>query len=163
MRDTFATRTVCCKLRVDPATDTALRATQAAFNAAASYCASVAWEQGITNKNTLHHIVYGATRAQFGLGAQLACCARDKAAEAVRASRQHANATCPTFRDTSSIRYDARTYRLMERDHVSLNTLSGRVIAELDLGNFQRGYVVSLRHAIEAGAGTRGARGGNRG
>lgn len=76
MSDIFSTRTVCCKLRVDSAVDTALRETQAAFNAAANYCASVAWEQWITNKNTLHHVVYGATRAQFGLGAQLACCAR---------------------------------------------------------------------------------------
>ncbi len=76
VNDIVSTRTVCCKLRLDSATDTALRETQAAFNAAASYCASVAWEQGITNKNTLHHMVYGATRAQFGLGAQLACCAR---------------------------------------------------------------------------------------
>ena len=148
MSDTFSTRTVCCKLRVDHAVDTALRETQAAFNAAASYCASVAWEQGITNKNTLHHSVYGATRAQFGLGAQLACCARDKAAEAVRASRQHTNATCPTFRPDSSIRYDARTYRLMERDQVSLNTLHGRVVAQLDLGDFQRGYLYDLTWEI---------------
>lgn len=146
--DTFSTRTVCCKLQVDPATDTALRATQAAFNAAAGYCASVAWEQGITNKTTLHHVVYGATRAQFGLGAQLACCARDKAAEAVRASRQHPNATCPTFRSDGSIRYDARTYRLMERDQVSLNTLRGRVIAQLDLGDFQRRCLNDVTWAI---------------
>jgi putative transposase len=148
MSDTFSTRTVCCKLRVDPATDAALRETQAAFNAAASYCASVAWEHGITNKNTLHHVVYGATRAQFGLGAQLACCARDKAAEAVRASRQHPNATCPTFRSDGSIRYDARTYRLLERDQVSLNTVHGRVIVHLDLGDFQRRYLYDLTWAI---------------
>lgn len=148
MSDTFSTRTVCCKLRVDSVVDTALRETQAAFNAAASYCATVAWEQGITNKNTLHHVVYGATRAQFGLGSQLACCARDKAAEAVRASRQHPNATCPTFRPDSSIRYDARTYRLMERDQVSLNTLHGRVVAQLDLGDFQRRYLYDLTWEI---------------
>jgi IS605 OrfB family transposase len=135
-------------MRVDSAADTALRETQAAFNAAATFCASVAWEQGITNKNTLHHVVYGATRAQFGLGSQLACCARDKAAEAVRASRQHTNATCPTFRPDSSIRYDARTYRLMERDQVSLNTLRGRVVAQLDLGDFQRQYLYDLTWAI---------------
>lgn len=148
MSNTFSTRTICCKLRVDSATDITLRETQAAFNAAASYCASVAWEQGITNKNKLHHLVYGATRAQFGLGAQLACCARDKAAEAVRASRQHPNATCPAFRPDSSIRYDARTYRLMERDQVSLNTVQGRVVAQLDLGDFQRRYLYNLTWEI---------------
>ena len=57
MSTPLSTRTVCCKLAIDAAADAALRQTQAAFNAAASYCASVAWEQGVTNKNKLHHIV----------------------------------------------------------------------------------------------------------
>jgi putative transposase len=148
MSDNFSTRTVCCKLRVDASSHADLLQTQRAFNAAATYCAQVAWEKGITNKNTLHHEVYGATRAQFGLGAQLACCARDKAAEAVRAARQHANATCPTFDASSSIRYDARTYRLMERDQVSLNTIYGRVRGQLDLGDFQRCYLYDLSWKI---------------
>jgi putative transposase len=148
MSDTLSTRTVCCKLRVDAAADGALRTTQAAFNAAATYCAQVAWEKRITNKNKLHHEVYGATRTQFGLGAQLACCARDKAAEAVRAARQHRNATCPTFDARSSIRYDARTYRLMERDQVSLNTINGRVVCQLDLGDVQRRYLYDLTWKI---------------
>jgi putative transposase len=135
---TLSTRTICCKVALDSAADAALRETQQAFNRAATYCASVAWEQGVTNKNKLHHIVYGATRAHYGLGAQLACCARDKAAEAVRRARQDKKADCPTFRDDSSIRYDARTYRLMSLDRVSLNTLTGRVIGQLVLGDFQR-------------------------
>jgi hypothetical protein len=65
----------------------------------------------LINKNKLRHIVYGPTRVNYGLGAQLACCARDKAAEAVRAARANGSDTCPTFKPTSSIRYDARTYR----------------------------------------------------
>ena len=145
-------RTVCCKLAVDAAADATLRQTQAAFNAAANYCASVAWEQGVTNKNKLHYLVYGETRSTYGLGAQLACCARDKAAEAVRAVRaaperrdkqtnQLFPKTCPTFAAESSIRYDARTYRLMSLDRVSLNTLTGRVIGQLVLGDFQRRYL----------------------
>src|SRR5215210_1659582 len=131
-------RTVCCKLAVDTAVDTALRQTQAAFNAAASYCATVAWEQGVTNKNKLHYLVYAESRVRYGLGAQLACCARDKAAEAVRAARSNGHTTCPTFAADSSIRYDARTYRLISMDRVSLNTLTGRVIGQLVLGDFQR-------------------------
>src|SRR5919206_1215318 len=87
MNTILSIRTVCCKLAVDAVTDVALRQTQAAFNAAASYCATVAWEQGVTNKNKLHYLVYGESRVTYGLGAQLACCARDKAAEAVRATR----------------------------------------------------------------------------
>jgi len=148
MSDVISTRTVCCKLRVESAADATLRTTQAAFNAAATYCATVAWDQNITNKNTLHHVVYGATRAQFGLGAQLACCARDKAAEAVRAARSNHRASCPSFRDDGSIRYDARTYRLMPLDRVSLNTLTGRVVCQLDLGDFQRQYLYDLTWKI---------------
>ena len=141
MSTPLSTRTVCCKLAVDAAADTALRQTQAAFNAAASYCATVAWEQGVTNKNKLHYLVYGESRVTYGLGAQLACCARDKAAEAVRAARSNGHTTCPTFAADSSIRYDARTYRLMSLDRVSLNTLTGRVIGQLVLGDFQRRYL----------------------
>jgi len=138
MSETISTRTICCKLTLDECAQTSLRATQAAFNAAASYCASVAWEQGVTNKNKLHSLVYRETRARFGLGAQLACCARDKAAEAVRAARANNSDTCPTFTADSSIRYDARTYRLMSLDRVSLNTMHGRVVGQLVLGDYQR-------------------------
>ncbi|MCG8347343.1 MAG: transposase [Chloroflexales bacterium] len=138
MHTSVSTRTICCKVALDSAADAALRATQQAFNRAASYCAAVAWEQKITNKNKLHTSVYGPTRATYGLGAQLACCARDRAAEAVRRARQDQCATCPTFCDDNSIRYDARTYRLMSLDRVSLNTMSGRVVGQLVLGDFQR-------------------------
>jgi putative transposase len=149
MSTTVSTRTICCKAVLDSAADQTLRATQAAFNQAASYCATVAWDQGVTNKNKLHHLVYAQSRITYGLGSQLACCARDKAAEAVRAVRtapqrrdpdteQIIPKTCPTFRDDSSIRYDVRTYRLMRLDQVSLYTMTGRVIGQLELGDFQR-------------------------
>jgi putative transposase len=141
MIQTLSTRTVCCKLSLDTDAATAIRATAEAFNAAATYCASVAWSERITNKNKLHHVVYGPTRVNHGLGAQLACCARDKAAEAVRAARANGSDSCPTFAPDSSIRYDARTYRLMSLDRVSLNTLTGRVIGQLVLGEFQRRHL----------------------
>jgi IS605 OrfB family transposase len=128
-------------LAIDKSAQAALTETQAAFNAAASYCASVAWEQAVTNKNKLHKLVYRATREQFGLGAQLACCARDKAAEAVRAARSNKSDTCPVFGADSSIRYDARTYRLMSLDRVSLNTIQGRVVGQLVLGEYQRTHL----------------------
>jgi predicted transposase len=152
MSVSLSIRTICCKLAVDAAADAALRQTQTAFNAAASYCATVAWEQGVTNKNKLHYLVYGESRITYGLGAQLACCARDKAAEAVRAVRaakgrhdpqtdRRVPKTCPTFAADSSIRYDTRTYRLLSLDRVSLNTLTGRVIGQLVLGEYQRRYL----------------------
>jgi putative transposase len=100
------------------------------------------WDEGITNTTTAHHRVYGATRERFGLGAQLAVRARAKAVEAIKAARAKGHETCPAFGPRGSIRYDARTYRLMSLDHVSLNTVEGRVVCRLVLGTRQRAMLV---------------------
>ncbi|HEX6780005.1 MAG TPA: hypothetical protein VF099_17485, partial [Ktedonobacterales bacterium] len=117
-------------------------ATQNAFNEAASWIAAICWQEGITNTNTAHHRVYGETRTRFGLGAQLAVCARAKAVEAIKAVKAAGKHTCPTFGPRGSIRYDARTYRLMSLDRVSLNTLSGRVMCRLVLGPRQHAMLI---------------------
>jgi IS605 OrfB family transposase len=135
------TRTICCKLDVD-GHDAALAVTQRAFNAAASWIAQVCWDEGITNTNTAHHRVYGETRERFGLGAQLAVCARAKVVEAIKAVKAKHRDTCPTFGPRGSIRYDARTYRLMSLDRVSLNTLEGGVVCRLVLGARQHAMLV---------------------
>ncbi|MFL5664605.1 MAG: RNA-guided endonuclease InsQ/TnpB family protein [Ktedonobacteraceae bacterium] len=129
-------RTISIKLDVG-SHEAILQATQARFNEAASWIASVCWEEGITNTNTAHHRVYGETRSRFGLGAQLAVCARAKAVEAIKAIKSKKRETCPQFGPRGSIRYDARTYRLMSLDRVTLNTLQGRVICRLILGKRQ--------------------------
>jgi putative transposase len=161
------TRTICIKLDVT-GHDAILQETQRRFNEAASWIASVCWEERITTTNTAHHRVYGETRTRFGLGAQLAICARAKAMEAIKAVRaqeaeklarwRKANArrkskgkklvpppepaTCPHFGPRSSVRYDARTYRLLSLDRVSLNTCEGRVIVRLLPGNRQHVMLV---------------------
>jgi putative transposase len=122
--------------------DTVLTATQRAFNAAATWIARVCWDEGITNTNTAHHRVYGETREQFALGAQLAVCARAKAVEAIKAVKAKKRETCPAFGSRGSIRYDARTYRLMSPDRVSINTLAGRVVCRLLLGSRQHTMLV---------------------
>lgn len=126
-------RTICIKLDVD-GHEALLAATQHAFNDAATWISLTCWRESITNTNTAHHRVYGETRTRFGLGAQLAVCARAKALEAIKAVRTAGKNTCPVFGPRGSIRYDARTYRLMSLDRVSLNTLSGRVVCRLVLG-----------------------------
>src|SRR5215469_4696362 len=135
------TRTVCCKLDLD-GHDAALAATQRAFNAAATWIARVCWDEGITNTNTAHHRVYGETRARFGLGAQLAVCVRAKAVEAIKAVKAKHRDTCPQFGPRGSVRYDARTYRLMSLDRVSLNTLDGRAACQLLPGARQHEMLV---------------------
>src|SRR5450755_866969 len=96
-------RTMSIKLDVD-GHEAALQETQQQFNAAASWIASVCWDEGITNTNTAHHRVYGETRTRFGLGAQLACCARAKAVESIKATNTKKSETCPQFGPRGSIR-----------------------------------------------------------
>jgi hypothetical protein len=103
-----AHRTICIKLDVDGHAAT-LAATQHAFNKAASWIAQVCWGEGITNSNTAHHRVHGETRVRFGLGAQLAVCARATAVESSKAVRTTHRATCPQLGPRGSVRYDART------------------------------------------------------
>jgi putative transposase len=141
------TRTICIKLDVDGHA-AVLAATQCAFNEAATWVSLTCWREGITNTNTAHHRVYGETRARFGLGAQLAVCARAKAMEAIKSVKAAGKNTCPIFGVRSSIRYDARTYRLMSLDRVSLNTLSGRVVCRLVLGPRQHAMLIDLAWEI---------------
>ena len=134
-------RTISIKLDVD-GHEAALQETQERFNAAASWIASVCWDENITNTNTAHHRVYGETRSRFELGAQLAVCARAKAVEAIKAMKAKKSQTCPRFGPHGSIRFDARTYRLMSLDRVSLNTMQGRVICRMILGKRQHEMLV---------------------
>src|SRR5215831_9257918 len=138
---TTLSRTSCIKLDID-GPEAALAATQHAFNDAATWIARVCWDEGINNTNTAHHRVYGETRLNFGLGAQLAVCARAKAVEAIKAVKTTHRETCPRFGPRGSVRYDARTYRLMSLDRVSLNTLQGRVVCRLVLGARQHALLV---------------------
>ena len=144
------TRTICCTLDSDGHDEAleALAATQRAFNATATWIARVCWDEGIANTNTAHHRVYGETRADFGLGAQLAVCARAKAVEAIKAVKAKRRDTCPTFGPRGSVRCDARTYRLMSLDRVSLNTLQGRVVCRLLLGPRQHEMLVDPAWAV---------------
>jgi IS605 OrfB family transposase len=126
-----------------------LAATQRTFNEAATWIAHVCWDESISNTNTAHHRVYRQSRADFRLGAQLAVCARAKAVEAIKSVKSKMRETCPAFGPRGSIRYDARTYRLMSLDRVSLNALEGRVICRLVLG--ARQHTLLLDPAWEVG------------
>ena len=135
------TRTICIKLDID-GHEARLAATQKAFNEAAAWIADVCWREGITNTNTAHHRVYGETRERFGLGAQLAVCARAKAVEAIKAVKAKHRETCPQFGPRGSVCYDARSYHVMSLDRVSLNTLDGRIVCRMILGARQHAMLI---------------------
>ena len=142
-------RTISIKLDVD-GHEAVLQETQQRFNAAATWIARVCWEEHITNTNTAHHRVYGQTRTRFGLGAQFAVCARAKAVENVKAARtqekqrspDQKQVTCPQFGARGSVRYDARSFRLLSLDRVSLLTVEGRITCRLLPGKRQHDMLV---------------------
>ncbi len=148
-------RTISIKLDVDGHA-AVLAETQRRFNAAASWIARVCWDERISNTNTAHHRVYGETRTRFGLGAQLAVCARAKAVEAVKAARTQEKQlepddkpiTCPEWGPRGAVRYDIRTFRLLALDRVSLNTVGGRVTCRLLPGKRQHDMLVDPQWQI---------------
>jgi len=119
-----------------------LQETQKRFNEAASWIASVCWEEHITNTNTAHHRVYGETRMRFDLSSQLAICARAKAVEAIAATKSKKSKTCPQFSARGSVRYDARSFSLKTLNQVSLLTIAGRVICSMILGTRQYSMLI---------------------
>ncbi len=142
-------RTISIKLDVN-GHEAILQATQARFNEAASWIASICWHEHITNTNTAHHRVYRETRSRFGLGSQLAICARAKAVEAVKATRKKEQErkpyqkpfTCPEFGPRGSVRYDERSFSLKSLDRVSLLTLDGRITCRMILGKRQHDMLI---------------------
>lgn len=131
------TRTVTCKVEVDPTTDVLLHQTMAAFNAAASFCARVAWEQNIYDSIVLHKKTYKQTRNRFRLSAQLTAAARNKALAAVRGARKR-KGSLPVFKPAGGLKYDSRSYTIRNQTEVSLSTMTGRRWCRLILGVFQR-------------------------
>jgi putative transposase len=134
-------RTISIKLDVK-GHEAVLQETQKRFNTAASWIASVCWEEHITNTNTAHHRVYGETRSRFGLGAQLAICTRAKAVEAIKTVKTQQKDTCPQFGPRGSVRYDERSYSLKSLDRVSLLTTQGRILCRMILGKRQHTMLV---------------------
>jgi putative transposase len=108
------TRTVCIKLDV-AGNEAVLAETQHRFNEAASWVASLCWEERITNTNTAHHRVYGESRLRFGLGAQLAICARAKAMEAIKAVKARDAEKLARWRKTNARRSKKRAHYVAHR------------------------------------------------
>jgi hypothetical protein len=121
---------------------------QHAFNAAVHWIARVCWDAGLTTTHRAHPRVYGEARLAVSLGAHLAVCARAQAVEAIKAVKATKRETCPRFRPPGSIRYAARTSRLLRLDRVARNTLDGRVVCRMLSGGRQRAMLVDPAWAI---------------
>lgn len=106
------------------------------FSDACNYISKIAHDNGgISNKVALHHMTYRGVRKRFGLPAQLACTARDKVAEAYKKGNRH---TFRQFSSNTSVRLDARTFRITKDGEASISTISGRIKVPMILGGFQK-------------------------
>ncbi len=124
------------QLRLVPTTaqSETLRATMAAFNAAATSAAQAGFAAGLFGQVSIHHLVYYQIRQRFGLSSQLAVRAIAKAVECF----QRDKTICPTFKPDGAICYDQRVLSFHGLSTASVWTLSGRAEMPFVCGPYQR-------------------------
>ena len=136
-------RTVSIRLAPSVEQAKALAEVRRTFAEACNRVSLVAAEQRVWNRVVLHHLVYYDVRAASPLGSQMVCNAIKAVADAykVRKPKRDIEVKPSTFRSTASVHYDKRTYSI-RGETVSLNTLNGRVVVPMKLGDFQRDLMV---------------------
>src|SRR5947207_873698 len=130
-------------LKLNPTEDQhqALLETMHEFNAAANYVASVAFAEKSANKFELQKLVYGELRTTYKLAAQLAIRCISKASEAYKCDKS----IQPTFRPEGALVYDPRVMSFKGLTHVSLLTLSGRVLIPFLIGSYQAARMGAIK------------------
>ena len=127
-------RTISCKLRASDDQATQIEDTMQAFADACNFVADYGRTHRISRKYALQKACYTEVRSRFGLSANLAVRAIARAASCLR----HAKTRNARFTPTS-IDYDARIFRFIEKDwSASLTLLDGREKLSLKVGEFQR-------------------------
>jgi IS605 OrfB family transposase len=111
----------------------AMEATLRAFNAAATWAAVKAFEMKSANKIKLQKLHYAELRTRFGLSAQMAVRCLAQACEAYKRDRR----ICPEFREFAAMPFDQRMMSFKGLDHVSLLTLTGRILVPFIMGTYQ--------------------------
>jgi predicted transposase len=119
----------------------ALLDTMHAFNAATNDVAQVAFAEKTANKFELQKLVYGELRTTYKLPAQLAIRAISKASEASKRDKS----IKPSFRPEGAIVYDPRVMSFKDLNHVSLLTLSGRVLVPSRIGRYQESRINAIK------------------
>lgn len=135
-------RTISIKLNTTPEQSNALIRLQRTFNSACNTIAPIAREERCWNRVALHHKTYYHVRSTMTLGAQMVCNAIRAVCDAYKtlSIKPHESIKAITFKPTSSIHFDKRTYSLQAAS-ISLYTLEGRILVPMILGNFQQQYL----------------------
>lgn len=123
------------QLKPTPEQTQALRATLERANAACDFIAELAWEHQTFGQFALHKISYEATRARFGLSAQVVVRCIKKVCDAYALDKKVKR----TFKPHGAISYDERilTYKI-EAQEVSIWTVEGRIKMPFVCGKRQK-------------------------
>ena len=119
----------------------ALLETMHAFNNAANYAATIAYSERIPNKFALQKRVYADLRASYNLPSQLAIRCISKVTEAYKRDKS----IQPVFGSEGAIIYDERVMSFKGLTHVSLLTLSGRVLVPFLIGDYQKSRMDAIK------------------
>jgi IS605 OrfB family transposase len=140
-------RTASVRLEPSPEQAAALAALQVAYTNACNFLVPVVQGNRVWNRVALHNLAYSLLRKQTPLGAQMCCTAIFSVCKAYKAlkklGRIKQDEPVPGIRfNRASVHFDKRTYSF-KGEAVSLNTLSGRIIVPMRLGDHQRRIVES--------------------
>lgn len=127
-------KAVRVKLRTNTATETTLADTMSRFNAACNALSQKAWDTQTLRAFDLHKIAYYATRAEFGLPAQLTVRAIAKVCDTYKTDRSQLH----TFGPRGAVVYDARCFKMKGVSSAQLTTTQGRHSFSLAHGGKQR-------------------------
>lgn len=134
-------QTMLLKLAPTSEQSTALMDTMHAFNDACNSIAQVAFDEKLTNKFELQKLVYGETRAHFGLSSQLTIRAISKVVEASKRDKK----VLPTFRREGAMTFDPRVMSFKSLSTVSLLTVHGRVLIPFRVGGYQQARMKAIQ------------------
>jgi putative transposase len=135
-------RTASIRLNVTPEQDAKLRMLRTAYADACNRLVPLVRAQRCWNRVGLHRLGYRRLRQETSLGAQMACNAIFSVCKAYRAQRALGRIAKDTAVPSlcfsrASVHFDHRTYTLKD-EGVSLNTLQGRILVPVALGDHQR-------------------------
>lgn len=134
----MSTRTIRCKLKSSPEAALAFLKTKCAFGKACNLILQEALKTKIKDPIQLHKLMYANIRKECLLSANLAVRAIRRVASALSRKQKGKRPLPKQFR-SASIEYDARIFTFWEEGfRVSLTTLSGRMKASLDIGDYQK-------------------------
>src|SRR5579862_7098338 len=142
-------RTACIRLNVTAEQADRLSALRTAYAEACNRLVPLVQKARCWNRVALHQLAYRLLRQETSLGAQMACNAIFSVCKAYRSQRAlgriPVDTPVPALRfSRASVHFDHRTYTL-KGEAVSLNTLQGRILMSMVLGDHQRQILQSGR------------------